>query len=77
MSDDSNASPVSAGAAFREVFALYVAPVNRHASRSNRRVVPNIGARYGKSSTASCRELAVLSGQVWLMASAGRSLSQV
>jgi hypothetical protein len=46
-------------AAFREVFALSLAPVNRDASFCNRGVVRFAGARYGESNTATRRELAV------------------
>jgi hypothetical protein len=42
-------------AALRELFALSPAPVNRHASFSNRDVVRNKGARYGETKTAAGR----------------------
>jgi hypothetical protein len=60
-----------ASAAFREVFALSLAPVNREASFRNRGVVRLTGARYGKSNTAARREVAVFqSHTVWLITSA-------
>jgi len=64
-----------AAAAFREVFALSLAPVNRDASFRNRGVVRFTGARYGESNTAARRELAVFQSQwVWLTSSARRVL---
>jgi hypothetical protein len=41
--------------AFRKVFALSPAPVNRQASFFNRDVVRNTGARYGETKTAAGR----------------------
>jgi hypothetical protein len=60
--------------AFREDFALSLAPVNREASFRNRGVVRFNDARYGKSNTAARREFAVFqSHAVWLISPPDRS----
>jgi hypothetical protein len=61
-----------ASAAFRDGFALYLAPVNREASFRIGGVVRIRGARYVQSNAAVRRELAVFpSHAVWLITSAG------